>query len=87
MPGMAKTFRDWTPEQAVMFPATPMDFVGKEELGPFISSLVMEHLDLSEILKQYEEERGYPPFHPGMKTVALQLCGRDLFVAANREGV
>jgi len=71
MPGMAKTYRDWTPEQAVMFPATPMDFVGKEELGPFISSLVMEHLDLSEILEQYEEERGYPPFHPGMMTALL----------------
>src|SRR5262245_65539313 len=68
---MGKTFREWTPEQAVMFPASPMDFVGKEELGPFIRSLVLEQLDLSEILNQYQEERGYPPFHPAMMTALL----------------
>ena len=68
---MGKTFREWTPEQAVMFPASPMDFVGKEDLGPFIRSLVLEQLDLSEILNQYQEERGYPPFHPAMMTAVL----------------
>jgi transposase len=68
---MGKTFRDWTPEQAVLFPASPMDFVGKEDLGPFIRSLVLEQLDLSDILNQYQEERGYPPFHPGMMTTLL----------------
>lgn len=69
--GMGKTFRDWTPEQGMMFPASPMDFVGKEDLGPFIRSLVLEQLDLSEILNQYQEERGYPPFHPAMMTTLL----------------
>ena len=69
---MGKTFRDWKPEQAMMFPPTPMDFVGKEEqLVPFIQNLVMEQLDLSEIFKQYQEERGYPPFHPEMMTALL----------------
>src|SRR5262247_1953033 len=68
---MGKTFREWTPEQAVMFPASPMDFVGKEDLGPFIRSLVLEQLDLSEILNQYQEERGYPPYHPVMMTAVL----------------
>jgi transposase len=68
---MGKTFREWTPEQGMMFPASPMDFVGKEDLGPFIRSLVLEQLDLSEILNQYQEERGYPPFHPAMMTALL----------------
>lgn len=68
---MAKTFRDWNPEQMLMFPPTPMDWVGEEELVPFIRNLVLEDLDLSEIVNQYQEERGYPPFHPVMMTALL----------------
>ena len=71
MLGMAKAFREWNPEQAMMFPPTPLDFVGKDELVPFIRNLVLEQLDLSEILGQYQEERGYPPFHPVMMTALL----------------
>ncbi len=71
MSRMAKTFREWNPEQAMLLPATPLDFVGKEELVPFIRSLVLEQLDLSEIVNQYQEERGYPPFHPVMMTALL----------------
>jgi transposase len=69
--GMGKTFREWNPEQSMMFPATPMDFVGKGELVGFIRNLVLEELDLSEIMDQYQEERGYPPFHPMMMTALL----------------
>ena len=68
---MSKTFREWNPEQALMFPPTPMDWVRENELVPFIRSLVLEELDLSEILNQYQEERGYTPFHPGMMTALL----------------
>jgi transposase len=68
---MAKTFREWTPEQTVMFPPSPLDLVGKDELAHFIRALVLEQLDLSEILNQYQEERGYPPFHPAMMTAVL----------------
>lgn len=71
MPNMAKTFREWNPEQSVMFPPSALDFVGKDELVHFIRSLVLEELDLSEILGQYQEERGYPPFHPAMMTAVL----------------
>jgi hypothetical protein len=28
--GMAKTFRQWNPEQSLMFPPTPMDWVDKD---------------------------------------------------------
>jgi transposase len=71
MTDMAKTFREWTPEQNLMFPPSPLDLVEKDELAHFIRALVLEQLDLKEILSQYEEERGYPPFHPAMMTAVL----------------
>ena len=53
---MAKTFRQWSPEQSLMFPPTPMDLVGNDELVPFINNLVQEELDLGAIMDQYQEE-------------------------------
>ena len=71
MSGMGKTFRQWNPEQGMMFPPTPMDMVEKDDLVRLILNLVGEELDLREILDQYQEERGYPPFHPVMMTALL----------------
>src|SRR5262249_43723195 len=71
MSSMGKTFRDWNPEQELMFPPTPMDFVEPDDLVQFILNLVREQLDVSEILNAYEEERGYPPYHPVMMTTLL----------------
>src|SRR5215813_4422038 len=68
---MAKTFREWSPEQSLMFPPTPMDWVEKDDVVVFVRNLVTEELDLSEILEEYQEERGYPPFHPVMMTALL----------------
>jgi transposase len=68
---MAKTFREWNPEQSVMFPPTVLDLVEADELVHFIRNLVVEQLDLSEIMSQYREERGYPPMHPQMMTGLL----------------
>ena len=69
--GMGKTFREWSPEQGLMFPPTPLDWIGEDKLVPFIRNLVLEELDLSEIVNKYDEERGQPPFHPGMMTALL----------------
>src|SRR5262245_60338310 len=71
MLGMAKTFREWSPEQGLMFPPTPMDWVERDDLVRLILHIVNEELELSEILNQYQEERGYPPFHPVMMTALL----------------
>jgi transposase len=68
---MGKTFRDWNPEQNALFPPSPLDLVEKGGLAHFIRSLVLEQLDLTGIMDQYEEERGYPPFHPKMMTALL----------------
>ena len=80
---MGKTFREWNPEQGLMFPPTPMDFVGPDELVRFIVNLVREQLDLSEILNEYQEERGYPPYHPVMMTAVL-LYANAVGVYASR---
>src|SRR6516164_2443431 len=71
MGGMAKTFREWNPEQKVMFPSCALDMVAEGHLVHFIRNVVSEELDLSEILNRYEEERGYPPYHPVMMTAVL----------------
>ena len=54
-----------------MFPPTPMDWVSKDDVVLFVRNLVLEELDLSEIEEKYQEERGYPPFHPGMMTAVV----------------
>ena len=48
-----------------------MDLVPKGHLAHFIRNVVSEELDLSRILDSYEEERGYPPYHPVMMTTVL----------------
>ena len=54
-----------------MFPACAMDLVPKGHLAHFVRNVVSEQLDLSEILDSYDEERGYPPYHPVMMTAVL----------------
>jgi transposase len=71
MRGMSKTFREWSPEQKVMFPASVLDLVPKGHLAHFIRNVVSEQLDLSEIVDSYSEERGYPPYHPVMMITVL----------------
>lgn len=71
MPDMAKTFREWSPEQSVMFPPTALDLVEADDLVHFIRNLVVEQLELTEIMSQYQEERGQPPMHPQMMTALL----------------
>ncbi len=68
---MAKTFREWDVDQSVLFPANVTDLVPEGHVSRFVKNLVVEELDLSEIVKQYEEERGYPPYHPAMMTALI----------------
>jgi transposase len=68
---MEKSFRPWDVEQAWLLPPSVHDFVPKGHLAHFVRETVRESLDLSEIFASYQEERGYPPFHPGMMTALL----------------
>jgi transposase len=68
---MSKTFRPWTPEQAMLFPPSVLDLVPPGHLAHFVRDTVIEDLDVSAIVDAYTEERGYPPYHPVMMTALL----------------
>jgi transposase len=80
---MAKTFRAWNPEQPMLLPPSVLDFVPEGHLAHFVRTLTMEQLDLHEILNEYREERGQPPFNPVMMT-ALLLYGYCQGIYASR---
>ncbi len=67
---MSKTFRPYDPEQIFLMPASLEDWLPIGHLVYFISDVV-NHLDLSSIMRRYEEEKGYPPYHPAMMVKVL----------------
>jgi transposase len=68
---MGKTFRRWDPEQRLLLPPAVEEFVPPGHLAHFVRALVSEQLDVRAILDAYQEERGYPPYHPVMMTALL----------------
>lgn len=60
--------------------ASVHDFVPSGHQAHFVRDTVREGRDLSAIFDIYTEDRGYPPYHPGMM-VALLLygCSRGLY--------
>jgi transposase len=68
---MSKTFRPWQVEQAWLLPPSVRDLVPAGDPAHFIREVVREQLDLSAILDTYDEERGFPPYHPTMMTAVL----------------
>lgn len=80
---MAKTYRPYVPEQDLLLPPSLRDWLPEGHLAFFVSDLV-EQLDLSAILREYEDEaRGYPPYHPVMLTKVL-LYGYCVGVCSSR---
>jgi transposase len=69
--GMSKTYRRWDVDQALLLPPSVHELVPAGHLAHFIRDLVRDQLDLSAILDEYAEERGYPPYHPVMMTALL----------------
>jgi transposase len=68
---MAKTYRPYLPDQDFLLPPSLRQWLPEDHLVYFVSDLVDE-LDLSAILKVYEDEdRGFPPYHPIMLTKVL----------------
>ena len=68
---MAKTYRPYFPEQDLLLPPSLQDWLPEGHLAYFVSDVV-DQLDLSAIEVYYEkEERGYPPYHPGMMVKVL----------------
>src|SRR5215216_5920153 len=71
---MAKTFREWTPEQNTLLPASILDWVPAGHLVHFVMALVRDQLELRGILGSYDEERGYPPYDPRMMVGLLMYA-------------
>jgi transposase len=64
-------------------PPSLQDLVPAGHVAHFVRDTVRSGLDLGAILESYGEERGYPPYHPGMM-VALLLYAYSQGVYASR---
>jgi transposase len=64
-------------------PPSVLDWVPRGHFVHFVLSLVKDELNLKPILNKYEEERGYPPFHPAMM-VGLLLYGYSQRIYSSR---
>jgi len=81
---MSKTFRPWDVDQQWMLPPSLHEFVPPGHVAHFIRDTVCNELDLSAIMSAYEEERGFPPYHPAMM-VSLLLYGYSRGVYSSRK--
>lgn len=81
---MAKVFRAWDVDQGWLLPPSLHEFVPTGHMAHFLRDTVREALDLSAILDPYTEERGFPPYHPGM-IVTLLLYGYSLGLYSSRQ--
>jgi transposase len=71
---MTKTYRDWSIDQAYLFPPSPRDWLPEGDLVYFLLDTVAT-LDLAPIFAHHERElRGQPPFHPRMMVALLLYC-------------
>ena len=84
MLAMSKQFRSWDVDQSWLLPPSVHEFVPAGHLAHFVRDTVREALDLSAILRAYGEERGQPPYHPGM-VVALLLYGYSRGIYSSRQ--
>ena len=81
---MSKHFRPWNPKQKWLLPPEITEFIPEGHASHFVRDMVVEQLDLSAILETYDEERGFPPFHPAMM-VALLLYAYTQGVFSSRK--
>ena len=79
---MSKTFRPYDPEQQLLLPVALQEWLPADHLAYFVSDVV-DQLDLSAITARYGEQRGGPPYHPGMMVKVL-LYGYCNGVASSR---
>ena len=68
---MGKTFRSWDVDQPLLLPPSVQELVPDGHLAHFVRDTVREALDLSAILGEYREGRGYPPYRPVMMVALL----------------
>src|SRR6476620_575846 len=81
---MAKTFRPWDVEQRWLLPPSVNELVPEGHLAHFVRDTFRDELDLTEIMAEYAEERGFPPFHPVMMTALLMYSYCQGFYSSRR---
>src|SRR5260370_37982510 len=74
---MSKTFRAWDVDQVWLLPPSIQDLVPSGHVAHFVRDTVRTGLDLSAIMAVYDEERGFPPYHPGMMVALLLYAYRQ----------
>jgi transposase len=80
---MSKHFRPWNPEQSLLFPPAPRDWLPENHLVYFLLDVIPQ-MDLQPILQPYQaEQRGQPPLHPTM-LVTLLLYGYATGIFSSR---
>ncbi len=67
---VSKVFRPYDPDQPFLMPVSMREWLPSGHLAYFISDVV-DHVDLKGIMNRYEEEKGYPPYHPAMMVKVL----------------
>ena len=80
---MAKTFRPYAPDQMLLLPPSLREWLPEDHPVYFVNDLV-EALDLEPILSAYSEERGYPPYHPLLKSKLIIYGYARVFAARAR---
>ena len=78
-----KTFRVFDPHQVLLLPPSLDDWLPEGHLARFVADLVDEALDLSPVLADYTEKRGYPPYDPRLM-VRLLVYGYTTGVRSSR---
>lgn len=80
---LAKTFRFYDPKQSFLMPHSLDDWLPEDHLARYVGEVVDE-LDITPILESYDEERGYPPYHPTMM-VKILVYGYTVGVRSSRK--
>ena len=80
---MSKTFRPWDVDLVWLLPPSIQDLVPSGHVAHFVRDTVRTGLDISTIMDSYDEERGFPPYHPGMM-VALLLYAYSQGIYSSR---
>ena len=68
--GKKKKFREYQPDQIMLFPPSVHDWLPNNHLAHFINEVV-SHIDLSAIYDDYSELTGQPPYDPTMMVKIL----------------
>ncbi|MGW9048448.1 IS1182 family transposase [Streptomyces lydicus] len=80
---MDKTFRAFDPHQVLLLPPSLDDWLPEGHLARFVADLIDEVLNLSPVLADYTDKRGYPPYEPRLM-LRLLIYGYTTGVRSSR---